>query len=546
MHRAWVKLLSCGLVAVVLAVAGYRAWSSHPVFFDDAYITYRYAQNLVAGHGPVYNVDERVEGYTNFSWMLLVAAGMRAGWDPLSVSRAAGLFCHMAMLALIGWLGTAWLLRQGWSRAWLLPPVFVLLVRPQAFAAMAGCGLETPLVTALLVANAALLACGDFSRWPARAALAVGLSLAVLTRMDSLIAVGAAVLALAWTPLRAHQGVRAAVRSALWPTLPVLGVLAIWTVWRLVYYGDVLPNTFYAKAAAVSHTDAGLAYFKALNDSYPEMLPLLVLCVAGLGVSDPKLQRMAVFANITLAIEIAYTVRVGGDFMEYRFAWQQYGLLVLGALVGLSAVATKSWLSGMAVVCAALSVSGQTVRFEHGFGMQSLDEMDGYAHTGTQVGKKLGQLLPHEVIVSTTLAGTIAYYSKLEVIDQWGLNDHFVAHEPMRGFIRGHVKFAPLGYLRSRGVNLYIEHPVTCSCSSPCRERKPNVFVRLGDGRCLRTWYLVQREKLTHYFCDHPESFVLSRVRCPKPPPPPRAAAPAAPPARAAAPAPPPQPRARR
>jgi hypothetical protein len=41
--------------------------------FDDAYISLRYAENLVDGHGLVYNVGEYVEGYTNFLWTVLVA-----------------------------------------------------------------------------------------------------------------------------------------------------------------------------------------------------------------------------------------------------------------------------------------------------------------------------------------------------------------------------------------------------------------------------------------------------------------------------------------
>jgi hypothetical protein len=40
---------------------------------DDSYITYRYARNVVRGLGPVYNPGERVEGHTNFLWMMMLA-----------------------------------------------------------------------------------------------------------------------------------------------------------------------------------------------------------------------------------------------------------------------------------------------------------------------------------------------------------------------------------------------------------------------------------------------------------------------------------------
>ena len=41
---------------------------------DDAFISFRYARNLLEGHGLVFNPGERVEGYTNFLWVLELAA----------------------------------------------------------------------------------------------------------------------------------------------------------------------------------------------------------------------------------------------------------------------------------------------------------------------------------------------------------------------------------------------------------------------------------------------------------------------------------------
>lgn len=41
---------------------------------DDAFISFRYARNLVEGHGLVYDLGEYVEGYSNFLWVLELAA----------------------------------------------------------------------------------------------------------------------------------------------------------------------------------------------------------------------------------------------------------------------------------------------------------------------------------------------------------------------------------------------------------------------------------------------------------------------------------------
>ena len=71
---------------------------------DDAFISFRYAQNLVEGHGLVFNPGgpgEPVEGYTNFLWVLLMAAGMVVGIEPELLSRVLGLACFAAGLLAV-------------------------------------------------------------------------------------------------------------------------------------------------------------------------------------------------------------------------------------------------------------------------------------------------------------------------------------------------------------------------------------------------------------------------------------------------------------
>ena len=52
------------------------AWLTSVAWFltDDAFISFRYVRNLLAGHGLVFNPGEYVEGYTNFLWILELAA----------------------------------------------------------------------------------------------------------------------------------------------------------------------------------------------------------------------------------------------------------------------------------------------------------------------------------------------------------------------------------------------------------------------------------------------------------------------------------------
>ena len=71
-------LFVCGILA-----AAWGAW-----LCDDSFISLRYAENLVAGNGLVYNAGEFVEGYTNLLWTLLLAGFAALGADPLEGWRA--------------------------------------------------------------------------------------------------------------------------------------------------------------------------------------------------------------------------------------------------------------------------------------------------------------------------------------------------------------------------------------------------------------------------------------------------------------------------
>ena len=55
---------------------------------EDAFIGYRYAQNLARGAGLVLNKCERDEGYSNFLWLLLLAGAVAIGEGSTPLPRA--------------------------------------------------------------------------------------------------------------------------------------------------------------------------------------------------------------------------------------------------------------------------------------------------------------------------------------------------------------------------------------------------------------------------------------------------------------------------
>ena len=206
---------------------------THQVLFstlaEDAYITYRYSLNLADGNGPVFNVGERVEGYSNFLWMVLLALPRTvADVDIVLLARALGVVCTLGALIMLHLL-----VRRvtGNGSAGVLAAM--LTAGAGSVAAYGPSGLEAPLFT-LLVLAVAYAAIAD------RPALAGALAaLATMTRPD-----GAVVAVVVWLWLLARHRWRAPVLFAA----AALLLAAPWTAWRLAYYGHLLPNALAAKS----------------------------------------------------------------------------------------------------------------------------------------------------------------------------------------------------------------------------------------------------------------------------------------------------------
>src|SRR6187401_920414 len=98
--RRWI-LPSCLLVGALVLCA--IAFSRNREFYnDDALISLRYAQNLLHGNGLVWNPGERVEGYTNFLFVLGVSALGAVGVDLEAASRLINFVAFVTLAAFVG------------------------------------------------------------------------------------------------------------------------------------------------------------------------------------------------------------------------------------------------------------------------------------------------------------------------------------------------------------------------------------------------------------------------------------------------------------
>ncbi len=139
------------LVLFILLLSGIYAWNLHRYQFDDAYISYRYARNVEAGNGPVFNVGDRVEGYSNFLWVLLLAGGAWMKIPPPVLAPLLGVLSYLAILAVcwcVTWIGIRdW----GIGQRAIASVLLFSLVLCHGLAVTAGSGLETHFYAALIL-----------------------------------------------------------------------------------------------------------------------------------------------------------------------------------------------------------------------------------------------------------------------------------------------------------------------------------------------------------------------------------------------------------
>ena len=216
-------------------------WFSRVAWFlcDDAFISFRYVRNLLAGHGLVFNPGEYVEGYSNFLWVLELAAVWGAlGVPPEQAAPWLSAACTAATVgALLWWVARLPHLQHRGMTAWM---ALGLLCSSATFAVWtSGGGLETRQFTLFIVLAVVCLSLYRDSR---RGLLAASLSLAAaaLTRPEGPLL---AALCFGWFAVQrmADTGRRNPDwRRLLYLTAPFVILVGAHFLWRYAYYGEHL------------------------------------------------------------------------------------------------------------------------------------------------------------------------------------------------------------------------------------------------------------------------------------------------------------------
>ncbi len=408
-------------------------WSDYREYWlDDAFITFRYSRHLAEGLGPVYNLGERVEGYTSFLWMLL--AGI-----PLYFT---GVSAALASIKIFGLIASLWVLYRVWTfpgpdgptRRWW---VLVLASQP-VFIINCGDGMETPLFMVLMVECALALQrepCG-------RAGTGVGLLTAsmILTRPESLpllIAIPALVGFAHRHDRERREDVLAWFRAfALAALLPVICHEA----WRWSYYGYPFPNTYYAKATGsqLARLGGGVEDIRRFVLDNPWRAPVAIWIAIGLAGlasakhgarAQPRVVRWLGALWLMVGFRLCFDLWSGSDAMgRHRFLAPLLVPLVILADEGTRFL----WRgAGRGVVVALFAFSlyyNVTGHWNHEGSASHYRR--GFENAHVALGHWLNERYPTDSVLAIGDAGSVPFFSRLTTIDLWGLNDAVIAHLP--------------------------------------------------------------------------------------------------------------------
>ncbi|MFP4440964.1 MAG: hypothetical protein ACLFVO_27325 [Chloroflexaceae bacterium] len=468
--RETASRLGLALLAILVSFSGmlWPSWIS-----DDAFISFRYAQNLVAGHGLVYNVGERVEGYTNFLWTMLAALVLAFDRDPVFWSYVAGGLLAPAIL-LVSYTLARRLLGPAWA---LVAALFVATSQSLLVYTARGAGLETGLFTLLALGSSAFyLHSAAGTRRTYAVLTGLGFALTSLTRPEGVLLMGLTVGHLLVRHLQLPVGnsgdrkILSRIRLSIPPRLLVrrlalvlgayLLVFGPYFLWRVTYYGDLLPNTFYAKTGGgMQQLVRGLAYAGefALAFGGPLLL-LLLLLPARQGWA--ALRGWRGYMLLLVSVYSLYIMTVGGDhFPGERFfvpltPWLAL-LLADGLAEGYAWCRRQKLLQRLAPAGLALllllyapyallrSMTFDTV----------LAGNDESVWIWRELGWWLQDHTAPDASVAALGAGAIAYYSDRTTIDLLGLNDRHIARvavADMGAGTAGHEKRDPEYVLNER------------------------------------------------------------------------------------------------
>jgi hypothetical protein len=397
-------------LAIAAAALALQLLAFHDLRHDDAYVTYRYGQNLASGNGLVFNPGERIMGSTSPAFALLSGLVYAVCGKQALPSIMAGVGC-------LAWIAQAlalfFMLRRGLGE--LTASVVALAVALGAAESARWVALETNAAVALTLWAIVL---AQRERWLASAGIA---AMAGLVRPDALLV--AALIAVSSI---------GRLRSSIWKPAAVFAAIILpWVVFASAYFGSPLPQSAVTKYQQVRFTEylahslrAPAAAFLPLDPSPALAAAAWLLALAGAAFVVRKDRRLWIVPVYGAAHLAAYCL-----LRPYtQHTWHLYPATLVFVALALCAIAATIEAPRHRVIRALSAAillalaSGYGVRTgslarSHTTGYWNGARDSAYRDTARFL---LAHTRPGDIVASEEV-GTLGYYTELPMYDLGGL-----------------------------------------------------------------------------------------------------------------------------
>lgn len=423
---------------------------------DDALITFRYADNLAAGRGFVYNEGEHVLGTTTPFFTLCLAAFLKLGcspfWSAFLMNTAADFLTAFVL----------WTLFSATSASIRWIPAALFLFSPETIQWSLS-GMETELSIACLFA-AFFFAARD--SWKSAC---IAAALATLVRID-----GAAALVALTAAHVARRG-----------KLPVMGmilaavVLLPWTLFAFRYFGSPIPNSAAAKWALSGQnllTAAATILLKGFLHLHTFGLPLLVLALAGTYKMVRERKEWLALVFWTWGYALSYALAAGPMHPWYYTPFYAgYLALVWAGCVVLAERIPFRWAPAAAGLIAIIVVL--TMSYYRTMTMR--DDQQGTNALNGRVGLWLAANAPPGAVVGLKDIGFSGYYSGRRVLDLAGLvSPESIPYRARGDFLGPILAFHPDFFAFSKGQ---VQH-LDLEGRGVLKQYRPAAEIQVGSG----------------------------------------------------------------
>jgi arabinofuranosyltransferase len=432
---------------------------------DDAYITFRYVLNFIDGNGLVFNAGERVEGYTNFLWLILLIIFSYLKFDIISLSQYLSLafgvlvliFTYLISSLITVGVNASLQAKKGRTSSGEQPlyadllnlvPV-VVLVFMGAFNYWSISGMESTMFIAFaLMGIFYYLKEKDTDKVNFKFPLFI--LIASLTRPEGMFLFGLIILHKVFITVKNNWENKGNIFKVLFSKNNLISYAVfvvptmLYILFRLSYYGYPFPNTYYAKTGfSAVYMNAGLEYLWNFLKAY--MLFGIVLILPAFLLKAKESFFEISFLYFTGIIYVLYVVSVGGDVLPlHRFFLPVAPLILIlfGKVMTVfynylrnnvtSGNPAAAFLVVMVLTCgyAWYNYSNQKDAVERSTQLEN-GLVDKMKITGNWFKQKQVQKGSNLTVAATTI-GAVSYFAgtKVIVVDMLGLTDETVAHNP--------------------------------------------------------------------------------------------------------------------